>query len=142
MEQHPIVKPLKSIAKYLIITIMVILVLGMILATADLILEFVRRVLSPDPVVGLINVTDLYVLFSVLLVIMVGYELFKSMLLILHHDSIPVRSILKIATIAMANKIITMNIKEVEFNHMIGIGAIIVATGLAFFFFNQEKIQE
>lgn len=142
MENNPLVRQIRSITKYIIITLMVLLVLGMILATVDLAVEFVKRVLSPDPIVGLINVSDLYSLFSVLLIIMVGYELFKSMLLILHHDRIPVRSILKIATIAIANKIITLNIKETSFDHMVGMGILIIATGAAFFFFNQEKIQE
>jgi uncharacterized membrane protein (DUF373 family) len=98
--------------------------------------------LSADPYYLIINVEDLYLLFSILLIIVVGYELLKSMLLIFHHDSIPVKSIVKIAAIATANKIITLNLKDDTFQHMAGVGILLIAASVAFFFFNQEKIQE
>ncbi len=142
MEPNAYVRQLKAITKYLIITLMSLLVLAMVLGSLDLLVELYKRIVSPDPISGLINVEDLYSVFSVLLIILVGYELFKSMLLILHHDQIPVKSILKIAAIAMANKVITLNIKEITFDHMIGLGVLVIAVGAAFFFFNQEKSSE
>lgn len=143
MEQR-IVKSLKVTSKIILITLMFILILSMILGTADLIINFIKVVISPSPYYLLINVEELYAIFSVLLIIIVGYELFKSMTLILNHDKIPVRSILQIAVIAMANKIITLNIKTVSLEIMIGLGVIIASLGIAFYFYNKtsEKIEE
>jgi uncharacterized membrane protein (DUF373 family) len=139
MEKNQPFKAMKGITKIILIALMAMLVLGMALGTLHLMTVFFEKMVSPDPYYFLINVEDLYTLFSVLLIIAVGYELFKSLLLIFHHDSIPVKSILKIAAIAMANKIITLNIKEASFEHMMGLGVLIVAVGIAFFFYSKEK---
>ena len=115
----------------------------MLLGTFDLIIEVIKAASSPKPYYGLINVEDLYVVFSTILIIVVGYELFKSMNLLLHHDKIPVKSILQIAMIALANKVITLNVKTIQLETMLGIGVIIAALGIAFFAFNKsnEKIE-
>lgn len=142
MEHNRYLKNLKWISKMVLIALMTMLVLGMFLGTIHLSIIFIERMLSSDPYYVVINVEDLYVLFSILLIIVVGYELLKSMLLIFHHDSIPVKSIVKIAAIATANKIITLNLKDDTFQHMAGMGILLIAAAVAFFFFNQEKIQE
>lgn len=142
MEHNRYLKNLKWISKMVLIALMTMLVLGMFLGTIHLSITFIERMLSSDPYYVIINVEDLYVLFSILLIIVVGYELLKSMLLIFHHDSIPVKSIVKIAAIATANKIITLNLKDDTFQHMAGMGILLIAAAVAFFFFNQEKIQE
>lgn len=139
MEQNQPFKAMKGLTKFILIALMAMLVLGMTLGTIHLMTVFFEKMISPDPYYLLINVEDLYLLFSVLLIIAVGYELFKSLLLIYHHDSIPVKSILKIAAIAMANKIITLNIKEASFEHMLGLATLIISVGVAFFFYNREK---
>lgn len=68
-----------------------------------------------------------------------GYELFKSMFLILNNDKIPVKSILKIAAIAMANKVITTNFKHAEMSTEISIGVILLAIGVAYYFFSKDS---
>jgi uncharacterized membrane protein (DUF373 family) len=110
----------------------------MFFGTLDLFVLFYQKLSSPTPYYYLINVEELYSVFSVLLIIVVGYELFKSMILILTNDKIPVKSILKIASIALANKVITLNIKTIDFNQMIGLSTLIVSVGLSFFFYTRE----
>jgi len=145
--QHPveqkILKVLKNIAKIIFITLMITLVLTMLLGTVDLIIQVIMTAISPNPYYMLINVEDLYAIFSTILIIIVGYEMFKSMTLILHHDKIPVKSILQIAMIALANKVITLNLKTIHLDIMLGIGVIIAALGIAFFAFNKsnEKLE-
>jgi len=121
---------------------MLFLVIAMFLGSLDLAVNFYQLIISPDPHYLLIKVEELYYGFSTILIIVVGYELFKSMILILNHDKIPVKSILKIACIALANKIITLNIKTVDLNVMMGVSMLIAAVGIAFFFFNKDNEKE
>ncbi len=129
---------MKHISKYIIFALMLILILSMVLGTADLFILFYKKVADPHPFPLLIDVHELYAIFSVLLIIVVGYELFKSMYLILKVDLIPVKSILKIAAIALANKVITLNLKEIEINELFGLAALIVCIGVAYFFFHKD----
>lgn len=128
----------KQVSKIIILTLMFILIAGMALATIRLIILFTNLVISPDPVPFLINIDDLYIVFTWLLIIVVGYELFKSLTLLHKHDKIPVKSILKIAAIAIANKVITTNIKTLDMQAMIGVSVLIASVGLTFFFFSKD----
>jgi len=129
---------LKQISKYIIYALMFILVISMLLGTIDLFVLFIKKIVDPTPYPLLIDIEELYAIFSFLLIIVVGYELFKSMYLILKVDLIPVKSILKIAAIALANKVITLNLKEIEINELFGLAALIVCIGVAYFFFHKD----
>jgi len=133
---------LKKSASYIIIALLSMLVLGMFLGTLHLVILFVERMISPEPYYFVVNIEELYAFFSVILIIVVGYELFKSISIILQHDYIPVKSILKISAIAISNKIITLNIHTYTFQQLIGICIIMLSIGATFFFFNMEKEKE
>ncbi|MBN8665183.1 MAG: phosphate-starvation-inducible PsiE family protein [Chitinophagales bacterium] len=133
---------MKSVAKYVLFAVLCMIVLSMVLGTLHLIVMFVQKLLSPDPYYLVISIEDLYVLFTIMLIIFVGYELFKSLLLVIHHDSIPVRSILKITAIAICNEIITLEMHKVSFQQMAGIALLIVSTGAAFYMFNKDNLHQ
>lgn len=137
--QQQVLKVLKPVANFIILVLMTLLVVSMLLGTTHLVVLFYEIVASPDPYLGLVNVEDLYSIFSVLLILVVGYELFKSIILILKHEDIPVKSILKIAAIALANKVITLNLKSIDANVLFGLSSLLIALGIAFFFFDKEK---
>ena len=130
---------LKKIARYTILTLSVVLVISMVLGTADLILEDVLvKITTRDPYPMLIKTEELYTIFSMVLIIIVGYELFKSLYIILYSNQMPVKSILKVAAIAMANKMITLNLKEVEPIELFGIASLIICIGVAYFLFHKD----
>ncbi len=137
--QQQVLKVLKPVANFIILVLMTLLVVSMLLGTTHLVVLFYEIVASPDPYLGLVNVEDLYSIFSVLLILVVGYELFKSIILILKHEDIPVKSILKIAAIALANKVITLNLKSIDAPVLFGLSSLLIALGIAFFFFDKEK---
>jgi uncharacterized membrane protein (DUF373 family) len=141
MYQQPI-RFLKVVAKYVLLAVLCMIVLSMLFGSLHLIVMFFQKLFSPDPYYLLINIEDLYALFTVMLIILVGYELFKSLLLVVHHDSIPVRSILKITAIAIANEIITLEMHKVNFQQMAGIALLMLSTGVAFYMFNKDNIQQ
>lgn len=111
----------------------------MILGACDLVFDLFIRIISPDPYLFLIKTADLYSIFSVLLIIIVGYELFKSLHLLLKSDQIPVKSICKVAVIAMANKVIVINLHETPPLELFGIAALIISIGIAYFLFSKDK---
>ena len=130
---------MKQSSRLIILALILILILSMFLGSIDLFILFIKQIISPDPHPFLINVKDLYLIFSQLLIIIVGYELFKSMYLILNNEKIPVKSIIKVAIIALGNKVITLDLKLAKFEELIGVAALIAALGLAYFFFNKDN---
>ena len=103
---------------------------------------FYEVMLSPDPHIVLVSMKDMYLIFNSILVIVVGYELLKSISYIITHNSIPVNTILKIAIIAISNKVITLDVKSETMTHMLGIAAIIASLGIVFFFNSKGEVHE
>lgn len=137
--QEKIVKSLKTFSNYIILVLLILLVTSMFLGTGHILLLFYQFISSPNPNYFLINIEDLHKVFSVLLIMLVGHELFKSITLLLNHENIPVKSILKIAAIAIANKIITLDLEHLNVNMLLGLSAVLVCIGITFFFFSKES---
>ena len=121
-----------GINKNVIRVIIGIMTLTLILGTANLIyLEMVKIIVHPY---FLVDVSTLFEVFNLILIIAIGYELIKSLILIISSDTVPTAPILQIAIIAVSNKIITLDIKQTNVNVLIGLALLIAALGLAHFF--------
>jgi uncharacterized membrane protein (DUF373 family) len=87
----------------------------------------------------MLDVETLFEVFNLLLIIAVGYELIKSLHTIITADTIPAADITLIAIIAVANKIITLDIKNTEPSVLYGLAAIMVTLGATYFFLKRNS---
>ena len=114
-----------------------IMTLSLILGAANLIyLEFAKIIDHPY---FLVDVTTLFEVFNLILVLAIGYELIRSLILIISSDTIPTVPIIQIAIIAVSNKIITLDIKQTNVNILIGLALLIAALGLAYFLMKYNR---
>lgn len=117
----------KNIIRILISIMTIMLILG----TIQLIfLEFKKITNSPYL---LIEVSTLVEVFNLILIIAVGYELIKALLLIISSNTIPTVPIIEISIIAISTKIITLDIKQTNSNVIISFALLIAALGLSYF---------
>jgi uncharacterized membrane protein (DUF373 family) len=117
----------------------VIMTLALILGSVNLCYNLVLSVINP-PSPGMLSVTELYSVFKLVLIIVVGYELIKSILIILQSDSIPARTILSIALIAIANKVITLDISHSDPIILFGLAGLVVCFGAAVFLISKTEL--
>ena len=117
-----------------------IVTFALILGSVHLIYLVYQHLISPPFL--LIEVTTLFDIFNLILIIVIGYELIKSLLLIVSSDTIPVIPIIQIAIIAVANKIITADIKNIEAPKIISMAILISALALAHFLLKYQKNSE
>lgn len=120
-----------GINKNIIRVLIAIMTLMLILGTVHLIyLEF-KKITAPPYL--LIDVSTLFEVFNLILIIAVGYELIKALLLIISSNTIPTAQIIEISIIAISTKIITLDIKQTNSNVIISLAILIAALGLAYF---------
>lgn len=67
------------------------------------------------------------------MIIAVGYELIKALLLIILSNTIPTVQIIEISIIAISTKIITLDIQLTNSNIIMSLALMIAALGLAYF---------
>lgn len=129
-----------GINKNIIRVLIAIMTLMLILGTLHVIyLEF-KKITAPPYL--LIDVSSLFEVFNLILVIAVGYELIKALILIISSNTIPTVQIIEISIIAISTKIITLDVKQTNSNVIISLASLIAALGLAYFLLKYyEKLQ-
>ena len=124
-------KTLLVVSKIVMRFLMGIIVFCLIFGSIDLLLIIIKDLFMPPLL--LIEITTLFTTFDLILTIAIGYELFKALHIIINSDKIPSLQIVQIAIIAIANKIITTNIKETDPLKLFGLAALMLALGVACF---------
>lgn len=117
--------------KIILRCMIVLLVISIFFASIYLIKEITQRIIS-SPFFS-IDINLIYEIFSMVLVIAVGYELVKSFTIIVASDKLPTALIVEVAIIALCNKVITLNFKELSYVYLLSISALMLALGVTFF---------
>ena len=121
---------LGKLSKYILMSLMLALLISVVLGTVNLFMVVYESIVTGEPKY-LINVKELYPIFNLVLIIVVGVELLRSLQYIMGHSQVPVKSVLNIAIVAIANKVITLDIKTEGMQIAIGIGVLILAMAVA-----------
>ena len=87
----------------------------------------------------LISVHGLLEIFGYFLLVLIGVELLETLRAYLRKDVIHVRVVLEVALIAMARKVIILEPDSVTSSTLLGIAALILALGIAFYFERQTQ---
>ena len=126
-----------GINKNIIRVLIGIMTLSLILGSANLIyLEIVKIINHPY---YLVDISTLFEVFNLILIIAIGFELIRSLILIISSDTVPTVPIIQIAIIAVSNKIITLDIKQTNVNTLVGLALLIAALGLAHFLLKYRR---
>lgn len=84
--------------------------------------------------VGFLNVKTMLETFNLILIIAVGYELVKSLHTLIVSTVIPVLPLVQIAIIALANKMITVNFREADYEKLLAMATIMISLGTTYYF--------
>jgi uncharacterized membrane protein (DUF373 family) len=117
----------------------VVLTICLILASFDLVKTVFNKIANP-PFPSL-DIAALFEIFTLVLVIGIGYQLIKSFVKSISSNVIPVLPVLQISAIAVANKIITLDIKNVDSHILYGLATLLVSLGVAFYFLKDYSIK-
>ena len=137
METH-LLHSFERVAKWPMYIVIVIILASMFFGAADLFIQFGTELISPDPYPFVLHVSELLGIFSLSLIIVVGYELIKSIILVVKSDLIPVDAITKIAAIAVLNKMITADYGAVDAYKIAAMALILLSISAAYHFFRRK----
>src|SRR5271154_5132606 len=130
----------EKIAKLPVYVVMIIILVSMFFGAADLFITVVTDLVTPSPKAFVLNVSELLDIFSLSLIIVIGYELSKSIILIVKSNLTPVDAITKIAAIAVLNKMITADYGAVDAYKIAATALVLLSIGAAHYFFSKSHI--
>jgi uncharacterized membrane protein (DUF373 family) len=128
---------LTKIQRFTVLALAGMLAVVVLLSTVHLGVLIAEEIWAPPRF--LIRVQGLLEIFGYFLLVLIGVELLETLKAYLKKDVIHVRVVLEVALIAMARKVIIEEPNSVPGLTLLGIAALILALGIAFYFERQAK---
>ncbi|HJW28812.1 MAG TPA: phosphate-starvation-inducible PsiE family protein [Saprospiraceae bacterium] len=126
---------MEKIAKYfekIIISVLILMMMAIIvLSTIAFVIVLVGDMLRSPNILPQIN--DLLEIFGFFLLILIGVELLETIRSYLSEHVVHVEVVIEVALIAIARKVIIIDLKEISANSLLGIAAIITALAAAYY---------
>jgi len=124
---------LKKCERFLIQALMVMMAIILALATIDLAWTIIRDVLTPPHFI--VSVEQLLDLFGLFMLVIIGIELLETIMKTYLTQGTPhYEVVLSVAIIAIARKVIILDVKETSSMSLIGIAAIIGSLTVGYYF--------
>jgi len=125
IEDAAAMKYLEKLELIVIRALVVMMALVVLFASLDLAWIIIQDLIVPPYL--LFDVNRLLEIFGMFLLVLIGIELLESIRTYLDHKLIRVEVVMTVALIAIARKVIILDVKELDGLKLIGIGVIIIA---------------
>ena len=102
-----------------------------VLAVVDLAWILIEDLLSPP--FALLEIGELLDIFGLFLLVLIGIELLETLKAYVRARVIRAEVVILVGMIALARKIVTLDLKDVASASLIGIAAIVVALGITYY---------
>ncbi len=126
----------KTIERYIIKTLIALMSILLILATIQLAYLVVVSIIQSD--VFILDVDVLMDLFGVFLLVLIGIELLDTIKVYFKKHEIHVEVVMLVALIAVARKIVLMDLSYYSGLEILGIAAIVISLSLGYYFIKKS----
>jgi uncharacterized membrane protein (DUF373 family) len=122
---------LKKIERFILAILIIMMTIVLLLSTYEL-----GRILFIDifnPSNYLLDISELLDLFGFFMLVLIGLELLETIKAYLNENEIHVEIVLEVALIAVARKVVIIDVKDYEPASLFAIAAIVIALAVAYY---------
>jgi uncharacterized membrane protein (DUF373 family) len=127
---------LKKFERVIVVSLITMMVVVVVLATIELGWLIIRDIITPPIII--LDLDELLEIFGFFLLVLIGIELLETIKAYLATSVIHVEIVLEVALIAIARKVIILDIGKYESLTLVGIAALISAVALAYFVIKRQ----
>lgn len=124
-------KYLEKIVNMVVMSLHVMMVFVLCLSAIELFWIIIKDIVAPP--VFLLEIDQLLDIFGMFLMVMIGVELVETVKMYQSEKTVHVEAVFMVAMIAIARKVIILDIKELSAMTLLGISAIIVALSTGYY---------
>ena len=95
-----------------------------------------------EPPVFLLDYNDLFDVFGAFMLVLIAIEIFINIRLYLGSNVIPIQLVLATALMAIARKVIVMDLEDTTPTYILGFGAVILALGVTYWLVSKKERQD
>ena len=133
----PLVDRLHWIIRQSIRVLAILMVVVILLSVADVVLVLYEKLATPP--VFLLRLDDIFVVFAAFLAVLIAIEIFVNITLYLRDDVIHVKLVIATALMAIARKVIVLDLQTLAPTYLLGIGAIVLALGVTYWLVSASR---
>ncbi len=137
-EDHsdPLLKILHRAIRFAIRILAILMVLVIFWSIADVVYVLYQKLISPP--YFLLDIEDILQTFGAFMVVLIAVEIFINIRLYLGSNIIPVELVIATALMAVARKIIVLDLKLVSSEQIVGLALVIFALGISYWLIKQK----
>ncbi|MFZ0132265.1 MAG: phosphate-starvation-inducible PsiE family protein [Desulfobacterales bacterium] len=125
-----------KIERVVVVILLVMMALVVCLATVELGWFIVKDVMTPP--MFLLDIDELLEIFGMFLLVLIGIELLETVKMYLTQQTVHVEVVFMVAMIAIARKVIVLDLKDLPSLSLIGIGVIIVSLAVGYYLLTKK----
>jgi uncharacterized membrane protein (DUF373 family) len=131
-EEHhdPLIRSLHGLIRICVKVLAVLMALVILLGVADVIYVLYIRLMAPPML--LLNVGDIFRVFGAFMVVLIAIEIFINIRLYLGSNTLPIKLVLATALMAIARKVIVLDLNSTESIYVFAIAAVVLALGITY----------
>ncbi len=122
---------MKKVERAIIWSLMVMMTVVVVLATIELAYVIAKDMVTPP--VMLLEIGELLEIFGLFLLILIGLELMETMRTYMFTSAIRVQVVFLVALIALARKVIILDLGKYDPLALVGIGVVVIALSVGYF---------
>jgi uncharacterized membrane protein (DUF373 family) len=127
----------EKVERVVVVTLLVMMALVVCLSTVELGWFIIKDVITPP--IFLLEIDELLDIFGMFLLVLIGVELLETVKMYLTQKTVHVEVVFMVAMIAIARKVIILDINELPSLTLIGIGAIIVSLSGGYYLLSKKR---
>ncbi|MDZ7924913.1 MAG: phosphate-starvation-inducible PsiE family protein [Marinagarivorans sp.] len=140
-EDHsdPLLKILHRAIRFAIKILAILMVLVIFWSIADVVYVLYQRLIAPP--YFLLAIEDILQVFGAFMLVLIAVEIFINIRLYLGSNIIPVELVIATALMAVARKIIVLDLKLVTSEQIIGLALVTFALGITYWLIKQPPLR-
>ena len=124
-------KLVEKVERAVVLSLLILMLTVLCLATADLVRIVLEDIVSPPLL--LLEIDELLEIFGMFLLVLVGVELLETVKMYVSQRTVHVEVVFTVALIAIARKVVILDLDQTSSLTLIGIGTIIAALSVGYF---------
>ena len=130
-EHHdPLIRALHKTIRLCVKLLAVLMVVVILLGVADVCYVMYSKLVTPP--MFLLNVSDIFKIFGAFMVVLIAIEIFINIRLYLGSNTLPIKLVIGTALMAIARKVIVLDLAATTSTYVFAIAAVVLALGVAY----------
>lgn len=130
-EHHdPLIRGLHGLIRICVKFLAVLMALVILMGVVDVVYVMYSRLMAPP--LFLLDVGDIFKIFGAFMVVLIAVEIFINIRLYLGSNTLPIKLVLATALMAIARKVIVLDLNNTQPMYVFAIAAVVLALGVTY----------